>query len=521
MTLLADCLDCRAQLLRLLAVVLLLFGSVQTAPAGGVSTMVVTRLSEKGALGRHLSHDAVTIGTRYRLVVTPADGSPLTVDAVSPTGETKRLFAATQAPAGRAIQLPQDDGWYAISAAGDVRLIVTQGELRTEHVLRAIDAAALPAETAAGLTSASQRADATVAGADLVRNRNIDALGEISPYRTAALALSSAAEPNLRGGTGAKVFREGARGVVLIVTDKGIGSGVLLSAQGDVLTNWHVIADARTIGVILKPPVWQRLRPTEVHAGRMMKYDQVADLALVRIERPPGDLAPLKLAAEGGLDVGDSVHAIGHPEGEYWTYTQGIVSQIRVGYRWTGSDKTDHAATVIQTQTPVNFGNSGGPLLDDNANVVGIISFFVSDRQGYNFAVALDDIKRFLASSGNRDVKPMPDHPRIAPAGECKPQFFAPVEDAKTKTRIMPVDQLCRGRPNAYYVYGARRDRPERVYFDLVGDGKYDAQVIFEFEPDVDLYIFYGRRDGVPTEFGYDYGRKGNPRQRIVVLPHQ
>ncbi len=86
-------------------------------------------------------------------------------------------------------------------------------------------------------------------------------------------------------------------------------------------------------------------------------------------------MKPLAVAGSSAVQVGSDVHAIGHPTGEAWTYTRGIVSQIRRDYEWQAEDKVLHKATVIQTQTPINPGNSGGPLLDDNLEIVGINSF--------------------------------------------------------------------------------------------------------------------------------------------------
>ena len=115
-------------------------------------------------------------------------------------------------------------------------------------------------------------------------------------------------------------------------------------------------------------------------------------------DQAPADLVVLKLGDEGSVEVGSTVHAIGHPSGEYWTYTEGVVSQVRMDYEWTGEDQLLHKASVIQTQTPINPGNSGGPLLDEDAKVIGINSFSEAGKQGLNFAIGVADIKRFLSS---------------------------------------------------------------------------------------------------------------------------
>ncbi len=106
--------------------------------------------------------------------------------------------------------------------------------------------------------------------------------------------------------------------------------------------------------------------------------------------------------------MGADVHAIGHPQGEAWTYTAGVVSQIRLGYKWLYSDRLRHTADVIQTQTPISGGNSGGPLLSEGGTLIGVNSFADESGQNINFAVGIKDINTFLASSFNRMTKVEP-----------------------------------------------------------------------------------------------------------------
>src|SRR5262249_62247933 len=110
-------------------------------------------------------------------------------------------------------------------------------------------------------------------------------------------------------------------------------------------------------------------------------------------------IKPIKVAPGDNLEVGADVHAIGHPTGETWTYTTGIVSQIRPDYEWSGGpNDVKHRATVIQTQTPINPGNSGGPLLEDSGMLVGVNSFWQPKAQGINFSVSAKDVRAFLAA---------------------------------------------------------------------------------------------------------------------------
>jgi len=98
--------------------------------------------------------------------------------------------------------------------------------------------------------------------------------------------------------------------------------------------------------------------------------------ALVEIAQIPAGRTPLQLGDKDAIAIGLDVYAIGHPDGQSWSYTKGIISQYRINYDWdcTGENLL-HRGNIIQTQTPINPGNSGGPLLDDGGRIVGVNSF--------------------------------------------------------------------------------------------------------------------------------------------------
>jgi hypothetical protein len=252
--------------------------------------------------------------------------------------------------------------------------------------------------------------------------------------------------------------------------------------------------------------------------------DQIADLALIQLRRAPSNLTTLRLGEQQSIEVGSAVHAIGHPEGLYWTYTQGVISQVRANHDWVGDDKIKHVATVVQTQTPINPGNSGGPLLDDNVSVIGINSFRAPGSEGLNFAVSVDEIKQFLgmSTSGVADkINTANPRPPQHVTATCEPRAYASFTDPSSRKVVVPVDTECRGYPDLYFV-GRRPDgQAEYALIDRIGDKKIDIKVIFSFGAGIDLWIIYGRRDGVPTAFGYDYGGKGKPDQFIVVASGQ
>ena len=209
-----------------------------------------------------------------------------------------------------------------------------------------------------------------------------------------------------RGDKDVSIYRAASPAVVLVIAEGGVGSGAIIDNKGHVITNWHVVKSEPRVIVVFKPKDGAELTKDLAYLATVVKVDQVTDLALLRIERPPKSFSFLRLGNISTLAVGQDVHAIGHPEGEVWTYTKGIISQIRLKYKWTTEEGLAHEARVIQTQTPINPGNSGGPLLDDNARLIGINSFFSGTGEGINYAVAVDVVEAFLKMPGSRQAAP-------------------------------------------------------------------------------------------------------------------
>lgn len=298
---------------------------------------------------------------------------------------------------------------------------------------------ALPDQAQAQAQSPAQKA-AVQAAAQAAAQAATDAAAASSAAATARVRAGDVLTPEdwarLRGGSltspgaqGSEIFGKLAPSIVYVYTvgkarggkpgPRSSGTGSIVSTDGLILTNNHVIDDAESVYVALYPPGGRReLTPEDLHEARVLRYDEVADLALVKMVKPPEGLRPLPFGDFSALKVGEEVHAIGHPLGNTWTYTKGVVSQIRDGYRWTDSSGALRAASVIQTQTPISPGNSGGPLIDGNGRMVGVNTFGSANAQaqGLNYAVAVTEVERFLSTSGTR---------RAQRASDAKPQAQA------------------------------------------------------------------------------------------------
>lgn len=287
-----------------------------------------------------------------------------------------------------------------------------------------------------------------------------------------------------RGAQEVRLYRRIAPSVVLVVTDSGIGSGTLLNESGDILTNWHVVGNEKSVGVIFKPAQeGSKITKADIRPARVVRVDEVADLALIRVRSVPPGTAPVALGQARDVEVGADVHAIGHPTGEIWTYTKGVVSAVRPAYKWTTEDRTSHQASVIQTQTPINPGNSGGPLLTDDGKLVGVNSFKAAG-EALNFAVAVDEVRRFLGSTESR----VASRPAQAATGssantKCEAKELYTRENKKDGYEATGMDLDCDRKVDAELRVPYDKSEPVMIVFDRNGDSRPDV-IVFSFKRD-------------------------------------
>ena len=170
-----------------------------------------------------------------------------------------------------------------------------------------------------------------------------------------------------------------------LVPQEGQGSGFVIDKEGHILTNYHVIADARQVKVTL--------HNGSSYPATVIGTDRAHDLAVIQIKAP--NLPAMVLGDSRNLQVGQKVYAIGNPFGLSGTMTRGIVSSIRE-VREPDGMKIDDA---IQTDAAINPGNSGGPLLNWRGEVIGIntmIASNVGQSAGIGFAIPINTAKAVL-----------------------------------------------------------------------------------------------------------------------------
>jgi S1-C subfamily serine protease len=328
------------------------------------------------------------------------------------------------------------------------------------------------------------------------------------------------ATPNMEKTRGAKnieVYKKAVAATVLIETDRGLGSGSVIGTRGEVLTNWHVIEGASRITVYFKPEEGGQARKDLAFTATPIKVDQVADLALLQIQAPPPGLHPLELGNLKELEVGQDVHAIGHPKGQAWTYTTGTISQIRPDYQWRDATLL-HQGTVIQTQTPINPGNSGGPLLNDQAELIGVNSFIAAEAEGLNYAVAVDTVRAFLQKAASPPAPPVP-HPGTVPSPSPAPSPVPVPGPGVPAYRMEPFGQQIVGvyvnarvpPPDVWLVYrDPARQHPAYAAKGSKTSAKIDT-IVIGADPQWQALVYYfdTNCDGVIDLVGYDMEGNG------------
>ncbi|MBW4656460.1 MAG: trypsin-like peptidase domain-containing protein [Kaiparowitsia implicata GSE-PSE-MK54-09C] len=302
-------------------------------------------------------------------------------------------------------------------------------------------------------------------------------------HTSQALAQDAEESVNIR------VYSAASAAVVSIETPSGNGSGSIISADGLILTNAHVVNDVETVTVVLSD-------------GRRLEGDVVAfgeaglDLAAVRIPNQR-DLPVIELAAADSIQVGQRAFAIGNPFGRFQgTFTTGIVSRI------------DTNRGLLQTDAAINPGNSGGPLLNSQGQMIGVNSAIFSPRgrsgnTGIGFAISMNRVAPFLTAVREGRA------PRVAQQSP----MLGGGEKAAQRIRL-----------NANPVEGSLADDSNVLpsdgsYFNAYTfEGQAGQRVIIEMNSDeLNPYLILLQPDG--TDLAQDGGSGSTNARVVTVLP--
>jgi serine protease Do len=323
----------------------------------------------------------------------------------------------------------------------------------------------------------------TIAVAVALGATTIDA---IAPVRLAhlSLQLNSAFAQDIDEQVNIRVYQQASPAVVSIDAGDAVGSGSIISSDGLVLTNAHVVEGSRTVAVILAD-------------GRRLQGDVMGfganglDLAVVKIQGQ-NNLPTLKLASTP-VQVGQRAFAIGNPFGRFQgTFTTGIVSRI------------DKERGLIQTDAAINPGNSGGPLLNSQGELIGVNTAIFGSPAGGNigigFAIAIDRVRPFLAAV--REGRASQTAQRQGPAPDDTPPKQLALNGSPITgnlgrgSNVLPVD-------NSFFdVYAFEGRAGQRVQIDMTSQ-------------EIDSYLILIDPNG--NEVTQDDDSGGGPNARIVA----
>ena len=237
-----------------------------------------------------------------------------------------------------------------------------------------------------------------------------------TPLPRSVLAEASAAQQ-----VAVNVYKRVSPAVVHIAVEgsnlleSGTGSGFVYDQQGYIVTNNHVVVGGRNIIVTFSDDTRAR--------AQVIGTDPDSDLAVIKVDVPEPLLMPLELGDSDSLQVGEQAIAIGNPFGFERTITVGVISSLgRVVPQATGFSM----ANLIQTDAAVNPGNSGGPLLDNQGQVIGVNSFIFSENgvsSGVGFAIPVNTLKRVvpeLIADGREQEDPRSDPLHQQTGNRCR-----------------------------------------------------------------------------------------------------
>lgn len=174
----------------------------------------------------------------------------------------------------------------------------------------------------------------------------------------------------------------------------GLGTGMIVSENGYILTNWHVAGEKYS-------KCYVTLENGKVDNGSVVWSDEDLDLAIVKINA--SGLNCITLGDSDNIKIGQKAYAIGNPIGAEFqrTVTSGIISGVNRTIKIDEEDTSTYMEDLIQTDATINPGNSGGPLINSNGEVIGINTVKITDAEGIGFAVPINLVKPIIESFKN------------------------------------------------------------------------------------------------------------------------
>ncbi len=335
---------------------------------------------------------------------------------------------------------------------------------------------------------------------DLVSKLNIEKLfSEIDQKKNYNnIEMKIAGDVKFKGAA-EEIFNDYAKSVVLIGNRNiwATGSGFFINHKGlKIITNWHVVDGSKNVDIWLKPErnekkeVEYLLNNVDSYKGKVVKINQKKDLAMIEIKGISHKVKPVIFGSFDKVKEGQMGFAIGHPKGNSWSFTNGMISSIRPDHNWH-YENSKHSASVIQTQNRIYQGNSGGPLFNEKKELIGVITFTTAEAETLNFAVSVDDLKGFLNEVQQEEIESQYIKKKKKGSTWIK-------KKKKSKNKKSSSDTVSKKYPNAKKGDINKNGKTDVWFVDENNNGKVDTAIM-------DL-----NENGIVDTVGFDENENGN-----------
>ena len=285
------------------------------------------------------------------------------------------------------------------------------------------------------------------------------------------------------------------------------GTGSLISSEGLIVTNYHVVENANQVWVYPYAKKFD-LEKSEKFLAIVVATNKVTDLAILKVYGISNNTRPVPFGNIDKISVGDEVYAIGHPNSLHWSITDGIISNIRKNYDF---EKFDLKADLIQNTAPILGGSSGGPLLNERGQIIGV-NTIGDPSANFNFAVGVNHVRNLLEKVPH-SIKLNVDKIKTVNEKELSKQFTNITPGDYNDNGIIDewsVDTNNNNINDTLYVDDDEDGRIERIYIDSNENDKWDLIV---FDDDLDgnpnRQVIDNDEDGKPDTIAYDFNQDG------------
>lgn len=253
---------------------------------------------------------------------------------------------------------------------------------------------------------------------------------------------------------------------VVISTQGFIGTGVIIDNGRHILTNYHVVSpDEKNIYIAIKPKTGNNPAKNSYYKAKLLKVDMLKDLALLEMptQIKQNDIESIKFGTIDQVKKGINIYTMGHPHQYYFAFEYGMLTNILKNHKWNRFQ----ADSVLQYSMNSNRGNSGGAIVNEDLELIGIVAGSDTSGNNLNFAISLTDIKVFLKS--NKDVRIEYKSPN-----DYKNDIIEKGLQKGTGVRLAKVDRNHNGIPDAIMVDIDKDGNWDAIEYDTDEDGSLD-----------------------------------------------